>query len=144
MEDETLTEPQAHDVNVLFRSASDMQRLVNDVLDLAKLREGSLKIREEAVGVLCRVCCVACAVSCVLCRVCCVACAVSRVLCRVCCAREVVSCAHALRMLCVGLRAWTGHCPACSSSCNGTGGCRVGVGCRVWGVWYREHVTGTP
>jgi signal transduction histidine kinase len=49
VEDESLTEAQARDVNVLFRAASDMQRLVNDVLDLAKLREGSLKIREEAV-----------------------------------------------------------------------------------------------
>ena len=49
VEDATLTQDQASDVNILFLSASQMQRLVNDVLDLAKLREGSLKIMLEPV-----------------------------------------------------------------------------------------------
>ena len=48
-EDTRLEPDQVMDVNVLFSSASHMQRLVNDVLDLAKLREGSLKITPEAV-----------------------------------------------------------------------------------------------
>ena len=50
IEDESLTEEQSSDVHVLFLCASHMQRLVNDVLDLAKLREGSLKIRPETVN----------------------------------------------------------------------------------------------
>jgi signal transduction histidine kinase len=49
MEDQTLTEEQASDVNIIYLSASHMQRLVNDVLDLAKLREGTLKITPEKV-----------------------------------------------------------------------------------------------
>jgi signal transduction histidine kinase len=51
MEDGDLTEDQASDVNILHLSASHMQRLVNDVLDLAKLREGTLKIFPEMVRV---------------------------------------------------------------------------------------------
>ena len=49
LEDTSLTEEQANDVNAIFISASHMQRLVNDVLDMAKLREGSLEIRPEPV-----------------------------------------------------------------------------------------------
>ena len=49
MEDDTLTEDQYADIHVLFLCASQMQRLVNDVLDLAKLREGSLRIQPEPV-----------------------------------------------------------------------------------------------
>ncbi len=49
MDDSTLSEDQANDIHVLHLCASHMQRLVNDVLDLAKLREGSLKIQPEAV-----------------------------------------------------------------------------------------------
>ena len=50
MDDSTLTEEQFNDIEVIFTCASHMQRLVNDVLDVAKLREGSLKI--QAVQVL--------------------------------------------------------------------------------------------
>ena len=49
MEDTTLTSEQADDINVLYLCASHMQRLVNDVLDMAKLREGSLTIQREQV-----------------------------------------------------------------------------------------------
>ncbi len=56
VEDATLTPEQASDLNILFLSASHMQRLVNDVLDLAKLREGSLKITAEPVCVCVAVC----------------------------------------------------------------------------------------
>jgi signal transduction histidine kinase len=49
MEDATMTAEQASDVNIIYLSASHMQRLVNDVLDLAKLREGTLKICPELV-----------------------------------------------------------------------------------------------
>ena len=43
-EDASLTAQQALDVGAVLKSALHMQRLVNDVLDLAKLREGSLDI----------------------------------------------------------------------------------------------------
>ena len=49
LEDGGLTEEQMHDINAIFESASHMQRLVNDVLDLSKLRAGSLAITAEAV-----------------------------------------------------------------------------------------------
>jgi signal transduction histidine kinase len=45
----TLTTEQHSDILAIHMSASHMQRLVNDVLDLAKLREGSLQIRPESV-----------------------------------------------------------------------------------------------
>ncbi len=44
-----LTAQQHSDVLAIHTSAAHMQRLVNDVLDLAKLREGSLQIRTEPV-----------------------------------------------------------------------------------------------
>ena len=50
MEDDCLTVEQANDINVIFMCASHMQRLVNDVLDLAKLRDGSLKVVPEPVS----------------------------------------------------------------------------------------------
>lgn len=51
--DGSLTPEQAADVNVIYLSASTMQRLVNDVLDLAKLRDGTLKIEPEPVSSWC-------------------------------------------------------------------------------------------
>ena len=50
MDDATLTKEQSSDIEVLFTCASHMQRLVNDVLDIAKLREGSLKIQAVQVS----------------------------------------------------------------------------------------------
>ena len=49
-----MTAAQIEDINSILLSASHMQRLVNDVLDLAKIREGSLQIRPEPVRMLCR------------------------------------------------------------------------------------------
>jgi signal transduction histidine kinase len=46
-EDSALSTVQAEDLSTMILSATHMQRLVNDVLDLAKLREGSLQLRVE-------------------------------------------------------------------------------------------------
>ena len=43
-DDPALSPDQLADVRAILKSALHMQRLVNDVLDLAKLREGSLEI----------------------------------------------------------------------------------------------------
>jgi signal transduction histidine kinase len=48
-EDEMLTQGQREDVNAMFTASTHMQRLVNDVLDLAKLRDGTLQISVEEV-----------------------------------------------------------------------------------------------
>ena len=52
-DDPALSLNQLADVNAILKSALHMQRLVNDVLDLAKLREGSLEICIVEVTVLC-------------------------------------------------------------------------------------------
>ena len=50
-DDGTLSDDHRLDVKVLSACASQMQRLVNDVLDMAKLKTRTLKIVKEQVGV---------------------------------------------------------------------------------------------
>ena len=50
VEDRTLKSQQLQDVITMQVCAFNMQRLVNDVLDLAKLREGKLAIQPVMVG----------------------------------------------------------------------------------------------
>ena len=45
VEDDGLSRSQRQDVSAIQLCAFNMQRLVNDVLDLAKLREGTLVLR---------------------------------------------------------------------------------------------------
>jgi hypothetical protein len=46
----TMTSEQRSDLGAIQHCAFNMQRLVNDVLDLAKLREGALALHPVAVG----------------------------------------------------------------------------------------------
>ena len=51
VEDDGLSRSQRQDVSAIQLCAFNMQRLVNDVLDLAKLREGTLVLRPVQVWV---------------------------------------------------------------------------------------------